>query len=166
MLDICLMYKIPRYFKWVSKKEAVRLPFVGQALLMHRDILISRGTSAGVKHMIREAQHYLKDNICVAIFPEGTRSKDGRMHEFKEGAFVLARLAKAAILPVVIDGTYEVMPKNSYAVKRKQDFYINVLPEIPAEEVAQMSVAALSAKLHDIMQAEHQRMAPAKYAQP
>jgi 1-acyl-sn-glycerol-3-phosphate acyltransferase len=166
MLDICLMYKIPRCFKWVSKKEAVKLPFVGQALLMHRDILIHRGEGASVKYMIREAQHYLKDNICVTIFPEGTRSKDGKMHEFKEGAFMLARLTKTAILPVVIDGAYDVIPKNSFAVKCKQDFYIKVLPEIPVEEVTTMSVAALSAKLHDIMLAEHRQMTPSKYAQP
>jgi 1-acyl-sn-glycerol-3-phosphate acyltransferase len=166
MLDICLMYKIPRYFKWVSKIEAVRLPLVGQALLMHRDILIHRGEGASVKRMIREAQQYLKDNICVTIFPEGTRSKDGRIHEFKEGAFMLARLTKTAILPVVIDGAYDVMPRNSYAVKRKQDFYIKVLPEIPVEEVVRTPVAALAVKLHDLMLAEHQRMAPSKYAQP
>jgi 1-acyl-sn-glycerol-3-phosphate acyltransferase len=166
MLDICLMYKIPRYFKWVSKKEAVRLPFVGQALLMHHDILISRGESASVKHMIREAQRYLKDNICVTIFPEGTRSKDGRIQTFKEGAFMLARLTRTAILPVVIDGTFDVLPKDSFAIKRRQDFYIKVLPEIPADEVARTPVKDLAAKLHDLMLAEHRRMCPAKYAQP
>jgi 1-acyl-sn-glycerol-3-phosphate acyltransferase len=166
MLDICLMYKIPRCFKWVSKKEAVRLPFVGQALLMHRDILIRRGEGASVKRMIREAQHYLKDNICVTIFPEGTRSKDGQVHEFKEGAFMLARLTKTAILPVVIDGAYDVIPKNSYAVKRKQDFYIKVLPEIPVEEVTKTPVKDLAAKLHDLILAEHRQMAPSKYTQP
>jgi 1-acyl-sn-glycerol-3-phosphate acyltransferase len=166
MLDICLMYKIPRYFKWVSKKEAAWLPFVGQALLMHRDILISRGESASVKYMIRQAQRYLKDNICITIFPEGTRSKDGKMHDFKEGAFMLARLTKTAILPVVVDGTYDVLPKRSHAVKRRQHFYIKVLPEIPAEEVAQTSVKDLAVKLHDLMLAEHRRMTPSKYAQP
>lgn len=166
MLDICLLYKIPRYFKWVSKKEAAWLPFVGQALLMHRDILIKRGEGASVKLMIRKAQHYLKDNICVMIFPEGTRSKDGRIHEFKEGAFVLARLTKAAILPVVIDGAYDVLPPHGYAFKRRQDFHIKVLPEIPVEEVTQTPVKDLAVKLHDLMLAEHQRIAPAKYAQP
>jgi 1-acyl-sn-glycerol-3-phosphate acyltransferase len=166
MLDICLMYKIPRYFKWVSKKEAARLPFVGQALLIHNDILISRGESASVKYMIRKAQRYLKDNICVTIFPEGTRSKDGQVHDFKEGAFMLARLTKTAILPVVIDGAYDVLPRNSYAFKRKHNFYIKVLPEIPVEEVAQTPVKDLAVKLHDLMLAEHQQMAPSKYAQP
>jgi 1-acyl-sn-glycerol-3-phosphate acyltransferase len=133
---------------------------------MHRDILIKRGEGASVKLMIRKAQHYLKDNICVMIFPEGTRSKDGQIHEFKEGAFMLARLTKTAILPVVIDGAYDVMPKHTYAVKRRQDFHIKVLPEIPVEEVTRTPVKDLAVKLHDLMLAEHRRMAPSKYTQP
>jgi 1-acyl-sn-glycerol-3-phosphate acyltransferase len=166
MLDISLMYKIPRNFKWVSKREVVWMPFIGQALLMHRDILINRGESASVKQMIKKAQYFLKANVCVAIFPEGTRSDDGQIHRFKEGAFLLARLSKVAILPVVIEGNFDVMPKNKYTIKRKQDFYIKVLPEITVEEVMQTPVKSLAVKLHDIMLDEHKRMSPSKYVQP
>jgi 1-acyl-sn-glycerol-3-phosphate acyltransferase len=164
MLDICLMYKVPRYFKWVSKKEALRVPFAGQALLMHRDILISRGESSSVKYMIKKAQSFLNDNICITMFPEGTRTKDGQIHTFKEGAFLLARLTKTAILPVVIDGTFDVMPSHGFTFKYKQDFYLKVLPEISVEEVTKTSAKDLTVKLHDLMLAEHQQMVPEKYS--
>jgi 1-acyl-sn-glycerol-3-phosphate acyltransferase len=164
MLDICLMYTIPRQFKWVSKKEALKIPIVGWALWLHRDILINRGEGASVKRMISEAQQFLKDTVCITIFPEGTRTKDGRIHEFKEGAFLLSRLTKTAILPVVIDGTYDVMPNRGFSFKRKQKFYVKILPEISEEEVAKTSVKDMAARLHAIMLAEHKKIAPEKYA--
>jgi len=163
MLDICLIYELPLYFKWVSKKEALRIPMVGQALWFHRDILINRGEGASVKQMIKKAQAFLKDNISISIFPEGTRTQDGKIHPFKEGAFLLARLTKTAILPIVIDGTFDVMPKNSYAVKRKKTFYMNILPEITADEVARTPVKDMAEKLHNLMLSEHKNIAPQKY---
>ncbi len=162
MLDIVLMYYIPLIFKWVSKKEAVWVPFAGPALLMHRDILIKRDSSS-VKYMINRAKYFFEHNICVCIFPEGTRTKDGQVHRFKDGAFITAKLAHTAILPVVMNGNYDVMPKKGYAIKRKQNFHIKVLPEIPVEEVDRLSVKELAEKLHAMILAEHRQMAPEKY---
>ncbi len=163
MLDIILMYHVPRVFKWVSKKEAVWVPFAGPALLMHRDILIKRGDSGSVKYMVKKAKYFFDRNVCVAVFPEGTRTKDGQIHRFKDGAFIMAKLTHTAILPVVMNGNFDVMPKKGYNIKRKQDFHIKVLPEISVEEVDSTSVKELAAKLHDLMLAEHRQMAPEKY---
>ncbi|MDR3133155.1 MAG: 1-acyl-sn-glycerol-3-phosphate acyltransferase [Prevotellaceae bacterium] len=162
MIDICLLYKIPKPFKWISKKEVLRLPFVGWALWLHRDVLISRDRT-GLKKMMKEAQDYLSRNVSIILFPEGTRSIDGQMHDFKEGGFLLARTAKTAILPVVIDGTFDVLHKNSWLVRRKQTFRINILPEIPEEEVAATATKEMMHKLHALMRNTHQQMAPEKY---
>ncbi len=163
MLDIVLMYYIPRIFKWVSKKEAIWVPFAGPSLLMHRDILISRGAGKSVKYMMKKAQYFLPHNVCVAMFPEGTRTKDGQIHRFKEGAFIMAKTTKTAILPVIMNGNFDMMPKKGYSIRRKQNFQIKVLPEISIEEIEHLSAKELSEKLHALMLAEHRQMAPEKY---
>ena len=164
MLDIVLMYQVPRIFKWVSKKEALWIPFAGQALLMHRDILIRRGDKSSMKHMIKKAQYFLARNVCVSIFPEGTRTLDGQIHRFKDGAFVVAKLTHTAILPVVMNGNFDVMPKNGYTIKAKQHFHIKVLPEISVEEIDKLSVKELAEKTYDLMLSEHKKIAPEKYS--
>jgi 1-acyl-sn-glycerol-3-phosphate acyltransferase len=163
LLDIVLMYYIPRIFKWVSKEEALRVPIVGLALLMHRDILIRRGSSSSIKIMVKKANCFLDHNVCVCVFPEGTRTSDGQIHPFKEGAFMMAKLTHTAILPVVMNGNFDVMPKKSYRIKAKQEFHIKVLPEISVAEVDNTSVKALTQKMYDLMLAEHKKIAPEKY---
>lgn len=162
LLDICLLYKIPRPFKWISKKEVLRMPFVGWALWLHHDVLISRDR-AGLKKMLKEAQEYLRRNVSIILFPEGTRTKDGQMHDFKEGGFLLAKTTKTPILPVVLDGTFDVLQKDSWLLRRKQTFHINILPEISEEEVAAASTKEMMHRIHRLMCNTHQQMAPGKY---
>jgi 1-acyl-sn-glycerol-3-phosphate acyltransferase len=163
MLDIVLMYWVPQIFKWVSKKEALWIPFAGQALLMHRDILIRRGEKSSMKQMIKKAQYFLAHNVCVSVFPEGTRTLDGQIHRFKDGAFALAKLTHTAILPVVMDGNFDVMPKKGNRIKARHNFYIKVLPEITVEEIENTSVQELAQKIQARMLSEHKKIAPEKY---
>jgi len=163
MLDICLLYKIPKLFKWVSKREALKIPIVGWALWLHNDVLVNRGDSTSVKKMIRDCQTYLQRNVSIIMFPEGTRTKDGQIHPFKEGAFMLAKITKTAILPVVIDGTYDVMPQKGFRLKAKHLFKLKVLPEVNEEEVAQKSVKELTQQLYENMRTVHKTIAPERY---
>ncbi|MDR3350333.1 MAG: 1-acyl-sn-glycerol-3-phosphate acyltransferase [Prevotellaceae bacterium] len=162
LLDICLLYKIPKIFKWISKKEVQRMPFVGWALWLHHDVLISRDR-AGLKKMLKEAREYLRRNLSITLFPEGTRTGDGQVHSFKEGGFLLAKTTKTAILPVLIDGTFDVIQKNSRLLRRRQTFRINILPEIPEETVAATSTKEMMHYLHGLMRSAHRQMAPEKY---
>jgi len=164
MLDICLLYKVPKVFKWVSKKEAARIPFVGWALLLHRDILITRGDRAGLVKMLNESDAYLKRGVSIMLFPEGTRSKDGRVHEFKEGGFLLAKKSAAAILPVVLDGNFDAIQKGGWKLRRKQTFQVRILPPIGEEEVAAATTKDMMKKVQSIITSEHQRIAPTRYA--
>ncbi|MDR0728821.1 MAG: phosphatase PAP2 family protein [Prevotellaceae bacterium] len=134
MLDICLLYKVPVIFKWVSKREVLRIPFVGWALWLHRDITITRGDRTGLMKMLNEAQAYIRRGVSIILFPEGTRAKDGEIHDFKEGGFLLAKRAGAAILPVVIDGNFAM--QNGWKLKPRQVFRMHILPEIHETEVA------------------------------
>ena len=106
MVDIISIYNLPLIFKWVSKKEVYRIPIVGQLLFAHGDIVINRASTKEAMNLVHtRGLEWLKKGACVSIFPEGTRSKDGEIHNFKAGAFVLAKDAGVPILPIVLDGT-------------------------------------------------------------
>ena len=164
MLDICLLYKVPKVFKWISKKEVMRIPFVGWAVWLHRDVLITRGDRAGLIKMLNESEAYLKRGVSIIMFPEGTRSKDGRVHEFKEGGFMLAKKSATAILPVAINGNYDVQLKNSWKIRRKQLFQVHVLPPISEEEVAATDTKEMTKKVQSLIKNEHQRIVSAHSA--
>ena len=92
MIDIPALYFLPLNFRWVSKREVFRIPFFGQFLKIHGDICIDRGRAAeAMEQLLDEGRLWLGRGASVAIFPEGTRSKDGTIHRFKAGAFTLAR---------------------------------------------------------------------------
>jgi 1-acyl-sn-glycerol-3-phosphate acyltransferase len=157
-LDIVLLYHVKTYFKWISKKEIYRLPLVGQLLLLHGDVTITRGAASSAKKMLRDCSENLKKGTSIMVFPEGTRSKNGRVGSFKEGAFTLAKMNGVPILPVVIDGT------RSYSaggwLNARQLFQVTILPQIPATEVAATDVRALQEKVHALIEAEHKKMIP------
>ena len=84
MVDIGALYHVPLNFRWVSKREVFRIPFFGQFLLVHGDICIDRGRAAeALEQLLRDGGLWLSRGASVAIFPEGTRSKDGQIHRFK-----------------------------------------------------------------------------------
>ncbi|MDR1338857.1 MAG: 1-acyl-sn-glycerol-3-phosphate acyltransferase [Prevotellaceae bacterium] len=165
MFDICLMYKIPLVFKWVSKKEVFRMPFVGWLLKLHGDIMINRGTRQSAREMLEKAGKWASKGCSISIFPEGTRSADGRIQGFKEGAFMIAKLNRLPVLPVVIEGTRNILPPGRMLFGGCATARLHVLPEISAETVASLKIRDLSDMLHRMMLEEHKRMAPERYSQ-
>ena len=163
MLDICIMHKIHLIFKWVSKAEVFKMPFVGRLLKMHGDIRINRGDGSSAKKMFNEARSWIEQGCSISIFPEGTRSGTGRINPFKEGAFMIAKLNKLPVLPVVIEGTADMLPPRGVVLGGKATAKIHVLPVIPAETVSLMKTKDLSDLLYNIISEEHKRMAPDKY---
>ena len=103
-------------FKWMMKKELGRIPFVGWACYMAGCIFIDRSSRENGMNSIRKAESKLKDGMSVVIFPEGTRSQDGRIGKFKRGAFLISEELKLPILPVTIDGNYDVMSRHAWNV--------------------------------------------------
>ena len=163
LIDIGLMYYVPCVFKWVSKREVLAFPIIGQMLYLHGDILIRRGTAESAKKMIELSKKWLSRGASIAMFPEGTRTRDGQVHSFKEGAFLLAKLTKTPILPVIVDGTFTVLPKNGIVLKTKHKFHIKILPEISAQEVENTSIKELTQKVQKLISDEHKKIAPEFY---
>jgi len=162
--DIVLLYRLWMHFKWVAKREIFRVPFIGWNLWLNRHIVIDRASVRGAKKMMLEAQKHLADRTSVLIFPEGTRSVDGAIKRFKEGAFALAKKTNVPILPVVINGSREVFPKNSYVIKGAQKFTMRVLPAIQPETFVGKSVDELALEVQERMVEVHKEIAPGYYA--
>ena len=150
-LDIPTLYFVPLNFRWVSKREVFKVPFFGQFLLLHGDICINRShATAAMEKVIRDGKLWLSRGASVAIFPEGTRSKDGEIHRFKAGAFLLAREAGVPILPVVLDGTRTLIgPKAMFNWRNR--ITVRVLPPVGADEVAASDPKLLGDRVHDRM---------------
>ena len=149
--DIFAAYKIPLNFRWVSKREVFRVPFMGPLLTIHGDIPIERGSaSKAMAKVLRLGKLWLSRGASVAIFPEGTRSKTGEMNRFKMGAFNLAKEAGVEILPIVMTGTNEYLHKN-FMVNWRNRVGIRVLPPIPVEQVQATDVKELSQLTYERM---------------
>ncbi len=136
MVDIPMLYWVPLNFRWVAKSSLRMMPFIGQYMWLHGDILIPRDNPRKAISMIRDdGRKWLTERrTCISIFPEGTRSKTGEIGSFKPTAFALAKEAGVAILPVVLDGS-EVVGKNG-RLPWKHNFTVKVLAPVSAEEVA------------------------------
>jgi 1-acyl-sn-glycerol-3-phosphate acyltransferase len=98
-------------FRWLAKKELFSVPIWGPAMRRAGYIPIDRSHGRKALKSLGEAAEKIGAGTSVIIFPEGTRSKDGKMHDFKAGAMVLALKAGVPIVPVAISGTYEILPK-------------------------------------------------------
>lgn len=151
MTDIPALYFLPLNFRWVSKREVFKLPFFGQFLRLHGDICIDRGRAAeAMEQLLHEGRLWIQRGASVAIFPEGTRSKDGALHGFKAGAFMLAREAGVEILPVVMDGTTTLVKPNKL-FRWRNTITIRVLPPVAAEHIASTDVKQVMGEVREAM---------------
>jgi 1-acyl-sn-glycerol-3-phosphate acyltransferase len=98
-------------FRWLAKKELFKIPIWGPAMRRAGYIPIDRSHGKQAIKSLDEAAQKIAAGDSVIIFPEGTRSKDGKLHDFKAGAMVLAIKSGVPIVPVAILGTYEILPK-------------------------------------------------------
>ena len=163
MLDIPLMYFLPGlHFKWVSKQEVYSWPVVGWVLWLQRSITIRRGEADSAKQMMAQGTMRLAQGISVAVFPEGTRSKTGRVGKFLPGAFLLAARAEAPVLPVVVAGDFE--PKTGKRPMRAV-FTMKILPPISPEELNDRGVKKTMQELEEKMRAEHKKLVPEWYVE-
>ena len=108
---------IPGRTSVLAKKEIWRIPILGKALDLAEIVPVERSNRDSAISSIRRAGEVMRHHINMTIFPEGTRSPDGRLMPFKKGPFHLAAETGFPIVPVTILGTYEMMPKGSSIVK-------------------------------------------------
>ncbi|CAM9970114.1 unnamed protein product [Ascophyllum nodosum] len=109
-LDIPVTNFLPRLCKYLMKAELLWLPIVGWKAIVARDIFVHRQTIATFRRLVKTTTGSLKAGNSIVTFPEGTRSQDGRLGEFKRGPFTMAQKAGVRIVPVTITGVMKAMP--------------------------------------------------------
>jgi 1-acyl-sn-glycerol-3-phosphate acyltransferase len=118
VLDIgAIVLSLPVSWRFVAKKELTYIPFFGWALALSDQIVIDRGNRRRSVESLRRAGERVRGGINVIIFPEGTRSPDGRLQPFKSGGFHLALDAQVPVIPVTISGSRQLTPKRSLQVR-------------------------------------------------
>ncbi len=104
--------------RFFVKKELISLPIFGQAIYMSRHIVINRENIEKAKNSIEKARELIKKyKLSVLVFPEGTRSKTGEIDEFKKGGFVLALETGIPIVPMAVQGSFELLPPHKLLIK-------------------------------------------------
>src|SRR5438445_231858 len=131
LLDILVLFRLFVHFKWVSKIENFRVPFIGWNMALNRYIKLRRGSRESVALALHACERALAQGSSIMMFPEGTRSPDGRLRAFKPGAFTLAQRTGAPILPIVIEGTASALPKRGFVLQGRHAIRVRVLDEIP-----------------------------------
>jgi 1-acyl-sn-glycerol-3-phosphate acyltransferase len=112
-----LFVAIPRPIRFIAKKQLGQIPLFGWAMAAGRFIFIDRKNPAAARRSINLACHRIRGGSSVAIFPEGTRSRDGLLAPFKKGGFHLAVNAGVKVVPVAIRGAGDVMPPGSLLLR-------------------------------------------------
>lgn len=130
LVDIIILYRIKTQFKWVAKESLFKVPFVGWCLSLTKHIKLERGEFSSIKKVYRIAAQWLRKDMSVLFFPEGTRSETGRMNEFQNGAFKLAIKEKRPVLPIRLTGTRDAIPKGGRRFSTKIYCTLTVLPAI------------------------------------
>lgn len=119
MYDVFVIYGwLPVVFKWLMKAELRHVPFVGLACKAAGHIFVDRTHAKASAKSLAEVEKQLRDGVCTVIFPEGTRSKDGQLGRFKRGALQIALDLSLPIVPISLEGCYEVMSRDSKTVHR------------------------------------------------
>ena len=151
-----LLSELPVQFRWLAKAELFRIPVLGWAMGTAGYISLDRSEPKKAYRSMEEAARRIREGTSVVIFPEGTRSKDGRLQPFLKGGFTLAVKSQVPIVPISISGTWEIMPPQSRKV-RKGDVEVVVGEPIETkgytmkerEELRKRGSEAISANLRE-----------------
>jgi 1-acyl-sn-glycerol-3-phosphate acyltransferase len=109
--DILTVYAgLPHHFSWIAKEELFRIPFFGYAMKRAGYLPLDRSDGRQALRMMASAAEKIRNGVSVIIFPEGTRSMDGKLIPFKRGGFLLAARAGVPIVPFTINGSATVNP--------------------------------------------------------
>ena len=110
--DIFLIYGyLGRNFKWMMKRQLRSIPFVGYACERSHQIFVDKRGPKAIKATYDHAREILREGNSVTVFPEGSRSFTGHMGTFRKGAFALADELQLPVVPLTINGSFDIMPR-------------------------------------------------------
>lgn len=110
--DIFTVYGyLHHQFRWMMKKELRRIPLVGYACEVSGQIYVDKSSPSRLRQTMQRAESLLSKGMSVVVFPEGARTWDGTVRQFKRGAFSLAVEFNLPVVPLTIDGAFDVLPR-------------------------------------------------------
>ena len=134
-VDVPALFFVPAQFKWMADVDLFRIPVFGWAMAMAGYIPVLRGDGREGVRALQKAERLLKQGISIFIFPEGTRSHTGVLGRFQSGGFRLAAMTGTPIIPVVVSGTRQMLPRGDWVFRWGVRVWIDLLPlvEPPAQ---------------------------------
>ncbi|KAI5079499.1 hypothetical protein GOP47_0004978 [Adiantum capillus-veneris] len=129
-LDIYTLFLLERPFKFISKTSNFLIPIIGWSMYLTGHIPLRRMDTKSQMECLRHCQKLIKQGVPVFFFPEGTRSRDGKMAQFKRGAFTIAAKAQVPVVPISLVGTGKLMPNGLEGTLRPGSVKVIVHPPI------------------------------------
>ena len=129
LADILVLFGLWRPFKWVSKASNFRIPLIGWNMRLNRYVRV-RGDKESIAAMVHACEAWLSRGVPVLLFPEGTRSADGAVKAFKDGAFRMALDRGVPLIPIALSGTGDVLPKHGWVMRGTARCRVRVLPPV------------------------------------
>lgn len=113
-----LVQALPEFqLRWLAKKELLRVPFLGWAMWATKHVTVDRSDPQDAVKSLARAKERLDAGISLVIYPEGTRSRDGRLQRFKKGGFLLAVQANTPIVPITVNGSAKLLPAGAWRLR-------------------------------------------------
>jgi 1-acyl-sn-glycerol-3-phosphate acyltransferase len=145
-----LLAHLPVNFKFILKQELMKIPILGLAMRRARYIAIDRADPRKALRSMKEAAQRVRKGASVLIFPEGTRSKDGRLQPFKKGGFHLAIMSGCDLVPIAILNSRDIIPKGSFQIK-KGTFKMRIGEPIPTDGYSKKDIDRLMDQAREAM---------------
>jgi len=146
-----LLAGLPVPFRWVAKEELFKIPIFGPAMRRAGYIPINRANPRDAVRSLNEAAKKIQEGVSVIVFPEGTRSEDGKLLPFKSGGFVLAIKSQVPIVPTALIGTFEIKPRGRFWV-RPRTAYIRFGDPIDTKGLKTKDKEALKNRVFTVLQ--------------
>ena len=145
-----LLGRLPVQFRWLAKAELFKIPIFGRAMRGVGYISIDRSIRKSAFESLERAAATIRNGTSVLIFPEGTRSRDGRILPFKKGGFVLSVDSGVPIVPVIIHGTRDIIPKGHLMI-RPAPVSMEILEPVETAGYTRKTKDQLVEKIHAIL---------------
>ncbi len=147
--DILVLFKLHRHFKWVAKRELFNIPFIGWNMWLNGYIPIQRSRGRSKLQMMDLAADSIREGNSMILFPEGTRSPDGKLQPYKTGAFRLGLKTRTPILPVVLKETHRAIKKGGLLIQKNDRIRLIVLDPIPYTTFQDLDAKEIATLVHE-----------------
>jgi len=155
---LVVLAALPVHFKFMAKAELFRIPFLGWHMTLARYIPLDRGKKESTRNAVKRSRELIRMGASLLLFPEGTRSMDGKMLPFKSGAFKIAAEEGISVLPVAIDGTGVAIRKKDWMLRRILELRIHILPPVKPEGTDAQSIERIRETTRALIELELEKI--------